>query len=243
MNYNWNWSIFWDASPEGGGTYFDLLLSGLWFTIFVSLFAWVIALALGWTVGVMRTLPSKWAQGFASAYIELFRNIPLIVQLFLWYFVMPELLPVQWGTWLKQLPNAPVYTAIFGLALFTSSRVAVQTWSGIASLPRGQLMAARALGLNLFQSYRYVILPRALRVVLPPLTSEFLNLIKNSSVALTIGLLELTARARSMQEYSFQVFEAFTAATLLYLFINFFVVTGMRWIERRAAIPGMIAER
>lgn len=243
MNYNWNWSIFWDASPEGGGTYFDLLLSGLWFTIFVSLFAWIVALAFGWTIGVMRTLPSKWAQCFASAYIEVFRNIPIIVQLFLWYFVLPELLPVAWGNWLKQVPNAPVYTAIVGLGLFTSSRVAVQTWSGISSLPRGQLMAARALGLDMFQAYRYVILPRAIRVVLPPLTSEFLNLIKNSSVALTIGLLELTARARSMQEYSFQVFEAFTAATLLYLFINFFVVTGMRMIERRTAIPGMIAER
>jgi glutamate/aspartate transport system permease protein len=149
---------------------------------------------------------------------------------------------VQWGNWLKQLPNAPVYTAVVGLGLLTASRVAVQTWAGISSLPRGQSMAATALGLTLFQTYRYVLLPRAVRVVLPPLTSEFLNLIKNTSVALTIGLLELTARARSMQEYSFQVFEAFTAATLLYLFINFFVVTGMRMLERRAAIPGMIAE-
>jgi glutamate/aspartate transport system permease protein len=242
MNYHWNWGIFFEPSPEGTGTYLDMLLSGLWFTIAVSILAWIIALACGWTVGVMRTLPSKWAWGFAAAYIELFRNIPIIVQLFLWYFVLPELLPQSWGTWLKQLPNASFYISVIGLGLFTSARVATQTWAGIASLPAGQAMAATALGLTTFQSYRYVLLPRALRVVLPPLTSEFLNLIKNSSVALTIGLLELTARARAMQEYSFQVFEAFTAATLIYLVVNAFVVTGMRMIERRVAIPGMLAE-
>lgn len=242
MNYNWNWAIFFEPSPEGTGTYLDMLISGLWFTISVSLLAWIIALATGWTIGIMRTLPSPWARGFASAYIELFRNIPIIVQLFLWYFVLPEVLPTSWGTWLKQLPNAPFYTAVIGLGLFTSARVATQTWAGIASLPTGQAMAATALGLTRFQSYRYVLLPRAIRVILPPLTSEFLNLIKNSSVALTIGLLELTARARSMQEYSFQVFEAFTAATLIYLAVNAVVVTGMRMLERRMAIPGMLAE-
>lgn len=243
MNYNWNWGIFFDPSPEGTGNYLDMLLSGLWFTILVSLLAWIIALALGWTIGIMRTLPSPWARRFASAYIELFRNIPLIVQLFLWYFVLPEVLPQSWGTWLKQLPNAAFYTAVVGLGLFSSARIAAQTWAGIASLPRGQGMAATALGLTTFQSYRYVLLPRAIRVMMPPLTSEFLNLIKNSSVALTIGLMELTARARSMQEYSFQVFEAFTAATLLYLLLNAVVVTGMRMIERRMQVPGMIAER
>ena len=242
MNYNWNWNIFWEPSPLGG-TYFDMLLSGLWFTLLVTFFAWIIALTLGSIIGVLRTLPFKSAQLFASAYIELFRNIPILVQLFLWYFVFPELLPVQWGGWLKQLPNAALYTAIIGLGFFTSARIAAQTWSGISSLPRGQLMAATALGLNLLQSYRYVILPRALRVVMPPLTSELLNLVKNSSVALTIGVLELTASARSIQEYSFQVFEAFTAATLIYLLVNLVIVSGMRMFERRIAIPGMIAER
>ena len=242
MRYNWNWNIFWEQSPEGTATYLDLLLSGLWFTIVVSTFAWIIALAAGSAIGVMRTLPSKWAQRFGTAYVELFRNIPLLVQLFLWYFVLPEVVPQSWGTWLKQSSDAPFYTAIIGLGLFTSARVAVQVTAGINSLPRGQRYAATALGLTTFQSYRHVLLPRAFRVILPPLTSEFLNLIKNSSVALTIGLLELTARARAMQEYSFQVFEAFTAATVLYLVINLVVVTVMRQIERRVAVPGMIAE-
>jgi glutamate/aspartate transport system permease protein len=242
MSYNWNWNIFWDLSPEGTGTYLDLLLQGLWTTIVVSIFAWTIALVMGFAIGVLRTLPSRIGQGFGTAYVEFFRNIPLLVQLFLWYFVLPEIVPASAGLWLKQMSDAPFYTAIFGLGLFTSARVAVQVQAGIESLPVGQRMAGTALGLTTAQTYRHVLLPRAVRVILPPLTSEFLNLIKNSSVALTIGLLELTARTRAMQEYSFQVFEAFTAATILYLVLNMIVVTGMRFLERRVAVPGMIAE-
>jgi glutamate/aspartate transport system permease protein len=102
-------------------------------------------------------------------------------------------------------------------------------------------MAGTALGLTLTQTYRYVLLPMAFRIVIPPLTSEFLNIIKNSAVALTIGLMELTARARSMQEFSFQVFEAFTAATLIYIFVNIIVVNLMRLMEKRVAVPGFIA--
>jgi glutamate/aspartate transport system permease protein len=240
MSYNWNWNIFWEMSPEGTGTYWDLLLQGLWTTIVVSAIAWIIALLFGASIGILRTLPSRAGQAIGTAYVEFFRNIPLLVQLFLWYFVVPEILPAGAGLWLKQLPNAPFYTAIVGLGLFTSSRVAVQVQAGIDSLPKGQRQASTALGLTTAQTYRHVLLPRALRVVLPPLTSEFLNLIKNSSVALTIGLLELTARTRAMQEYSFQVFEAFTAATVLYLIINMIVVNAMRFLEKRVAVPGMI---
>jgi glutamate/aspartate transport system permease protein len=118
--------------------------------------------------------------------------------------------------------------------------VADQTRAGIQSLARGQRMAGIALGLTLPQTYRFVLLPMALRIVMPPLTSEFLNVIKNSAVALTIGLVELTAAARSIQEFSFQVFEAFTAATLIYMVLNLIVVTGMRWLEKRLAVPGLL---
>jgi glutamate/aspartate transport system permease protein len=151
------------------------------------------------------------------------------------------LLPRSWGLWLKQLPHAPFYTAAVGIGLFMSARVAVQLEAGIGALPRGQKMAATALGLTTAQAYRYVLLPMAFRIILPPLTSEFLNTIKNSAVAITIGLIELTGAARSMQEFSFQVFEAFTAATLMYLLINIIVVAAMRFIERSVAIPGYIA--
>jgi glutamate/aspartate transport system permease protein len=238
MNYNWNWGIFFEQSPEGTGTYADMLLSGLLWTVVTALCAWVIAFCLGSVIGVMRTLPSKTANVIGTAYVELFRNIPLLVQMFLWYFVLPEVLPDEWGGWIKQLPNAPFYTAVVCLGFFTASRVAEQVRAGIQALPRGQKMAGTAMGFTVNQTYRYVLLPNAYRMILPPLTSEFLNNLKNTSVALTIGLLELTARARAMQEFSFQVFEAFTAATLLYVLINVVVIFTSGWIERRVAVPG-----
>ena len=233
--------MFWEPSPSGAGTYLDMLLSGLMLTIETALCAWIIALAFGAIVGVLRTLPSRTAGWVGFAYVEFFRNMPLLVQLFLWYFVLPELLPRAWGLWLKQLPGAPFYTAAIGIGLFMSARVAEQTRAGISSLPRGQKLAATALGLTTAQTYRYVLLPMAFRIILPPLTSEFLSTIKNTSVALTIGLIELTAEARAMQEFSFQVFEAFTAATILYLLINIVVVIVMRFVECGVAVPGYIA--
>jgi glutamate/aspartate transport system permease protein len=240
VNYNWNWHIFFEPAPSGSGTYLDMLIAGLVLTIETALFAWIIALATGSIVGVLRTLPSKTASWIGFCYVEFFRNMPLLVQLFLWFFVLPELLPRAAGLWMKQIPNAPFYTAAIGVGLFMSARVAVQLAAGVESLPRGQKQAATALGLTTLQTYRYVLLPMAYRIVLPPLTSEFLSTIKNTSVAITIGLIELTGAARAMQEFSFQVFEAFTAATLMYLLINFIVVTAMGFLERKVAIPGYI---
>ena len=241
MSYHWNWLVFFDPSPTGGGTYLDMLMSGLLLTIETSFCAWIIALIFGSIVGVMRTLPSKTASTIGFAYVEFFRNMPLLLQLFLWYFVLPELVPRQAGLWLKQLPNAPFYTAAIGIGLFMSARIAEQVRAGIGSLPRGQKMAATALGLTTAQTYAYVLLPMAYRIILPPLTSEFLATIKNSAVAITIGLLELTGQARAMQEFTFQVFESFTAATVIYLLVNLVVVTFMRMLERAVAIPGYIA--
>ncbi|HAT32398.1 MAG TPA: glutamate ABC transporter permease [Janthinobacterium sp.] len=240
MNYHWNWRIFWEAAPDGTGTYMDTLWSGLLWTLATAGSAWIIALALGLVVGTVRTLPNKWVVRLANAYVELFRNVPLLVQMFLWYFVMPELLPQAAGDWLKALPNSAFITAVLCLGTFTSSRVAIQVTTGIEALPRGQKLAGTALGLTLPQTYRYILLPMAARVILPPLTSEFLNIVKNSSVALTIGLMELTASARAIQEFSFQVFEAFSAATIIYVVVNLCVVTLMHAIERSVVIPGFI---
>jgi glutamate/aspartate transport system permease protein len=241
VSYNWNWGILFQPSPEGQGTYLDMLLIGLVWTIVTGICAWIVALILGTIIGILRTLPSKAAERLGFAYVEFFRNIPLVVQLFLWYFVLPELLPASWGTWLKQLQYGAFYTAVAGIGLYMSARVAEQLRAGINSMARGQRRAALAVGLTLAQSYRYVLMPMAYRIVLPPLTSEFLNTLKNTSVALTIGLLELTSRARAMQEFSFQVFEAFAVATVLYLLLNLVVVFGMRVVERRVAVPGFIA--
>jgi glutamate/aspartate transport system permease protein len=238
MNYHWNWRIFWELSPDGVHTYLETLLNGLGWTLAVALTAWVMALVLGTAVGTARTLPVRWVQGAANAWVELFRNIPLLVQMFLWFFVLPELLPKAAGDWLKAVPYAPFLTAVACLGFFTSARVAVQVAAGIGALSGGQKLAASALGLTLPQAYRFVLLPLGLRIILPPLTSEFLNIIKNSSVALTIGVVELTASARAVQEFSFQVFEAFTAATLIYVLVNLVVVGLMRWIEGKAALPG-----
>jgi glutamate/aspartate transport system permease protein len=240
VKYNWNWGIFWQLSPDGRGTYLDTLLAGLGWTLATALAAWLIALALGMIVGVVRTTPVNWLRRLGDAWVEVFRNVPLLVQMFIWFFVVPELLPTSIGTWLKQLPRSAFYTAVVCLGLYTSARVAEQVRAGIQSLASGQRMAGVAIGLTLPQTYRYILLPMAIRIVMPPLTSEFLNVIKNSAVALTIGLVELTASARSMQEFSFQVFEAFTAATLIYLVLNLVVVLGMRRLERRLAVPGLI---
>ena len=241
MSYHWNWHIFFEPAPDGTGTYLDMLLAGLVLTIETSICAWIIALFFGAIVGVMRTLPSRTASLIGFVYVEFFRNMPLLVQLFIWFFVLPELLPNSWGLWMKQMPHAPFYTAAVGIGLFMSARVAVQTGAGINSLPRGQKLAATALGLTTAQTYRYVLLPMAFRIMIPPLTSEFLATIKNTSVAITIGLIELTGAARAMQEFSFQVFEAFTGATVLYLLVNIVVVVAMRFLERALAVPGYIS--
>jgi glutamate/aspartate transport system permease protein len=239
MNYNWNWRIFGEQSPDGMGTYFDSFMHGMAWTLATALLAWLIALLIGGLIGSLRTMPNRRVNWLCNAYIELFRNVPLLVQMFLWYFVLPELLPASMGDWLKQLPNASFVTAVLCLGSYTSSRVAVQVSVGIHALPRGPRMAGTALGLTLLQTYRYVILPMALRIIIPPLTNEFVNVVKNSALALSIGLMELTAQARSMQEFSFQVFEAFTMATAMYLAINLGVVSLMGLIERRTAVPGM----
>jgi len=243
MNYNWHWKVLLEMEPGGTGSYLQYLLVGLLWTLATALAAWVIALAIGSVVGTLRTTSRKWVVRAGNFYVEIFRNIPLIVQMFLWFFVVPELLPQALGDWIKQVPPpwGSYIPAVMCLAIFTSVRVAEQVRAGIQSLPRGQRFAGTAMGLTEAATYRYVILPQAFRIILPPLTSEFMNVIKNSSVALTIGLLELTGRARAMQEFSFRVFEAFSAATVIYLLTNLIVVLGMRVLERRVRVPGLIA--
>jgi glutamate/aspartate transport system permease protein len=243
VNYNWHWKVLFEIEPGGTGTYLHYLLIGLAWTLATALAAWVIALSVGTIIGTLRTTPVKWVVRVGNVYVEIFRNIPLIVQMFLWFFVVPELLPKALGDWIKQMPPpwGSYIPAVLCLAIFTSVRVAEQVKAGIMSLPRGQGMAGTAMGLTRPQTYRYVLLPQGLRIIMPPLTSEFMNVIKNSSVALTIGLLELTGRARAMQEFSFHVFEAFATATVLYLLTNLVVVLLMRALEKKVRVPGLIA--
>ena len=242
MNYHWNWGIFLEQVKGGDEVYLNWLLTGFGWTVAVSLSAWVIALSLGILFGILRTVPSRALVAVATAWVELFRNIPLLVQMFLWFFVVPELLPADWGLWVKQeLPAKEFLTATICLGLFTSSRVAEQVRAGIQALPHGQLMAGLAMGLTLPQTYRYVLLPTALRMVVPPLTSEFMNVFKNSSVAFAIGVMELTFQAKQMQEDSEQGIETFLAVTVLYFICAFTANRVMTLIEQRTRIPGTAA--
>jgi glutamate/aspartate transport system permease protein len=242
MKYDWQWSVFVQMAADGSGTWLHYLFIGLLWSLATALAAWVLALSIGSVIGTLRTTPMPWVVRLGNAYVEIFRNVPLLVQMFLWFFVFPELLPQRLGDAMKQMPPpwGSYVPAVLCLGIYTSVRVAEQVRAGIQSLPRGQAMAGTALGLTLPQTYRFVLLPMAVRIVLPPLTSEFLNIIKNSSVALTIGLLELTGRARAMQEFSFKVFEAFSAATVLYLLVNLVIVLLMRVLEKKLRVPGFI---
>lgn len=242
MAYHWNWGIFFEQIKSGDETYLSWIITGLGWTVAVSLCSWIIALVLGSLVGTARTTPRPWLVRLSNAYVELFRNIPLLVQMFIWFFVVPELLPEKLSLWVKQeMPAKEFITATICLGLFTSVRIAEQVRAGIQSLPRGQRLAGLALGFTLPQTYRYVILPMAFRIIIPPLTSEFMNVFKNSSVAFAIGVLELTFQARQMQEDSEQGIETYLAVTVLYFLCAFIANRGMNWIEKRTRVPGYIA--
>lgn len=234
MNYNWSWSIFGQPSLDGVHTFLESILIGTGWTLALALCAWIFALGLGLFFGIGRTVPNKAMRLLSAIYVEFFRGIPLLVQMFLWYFVMPEVIPSQMGNAVKGLPApwAQFFPALTCLSLYQGAHVTEIVRSGVQSVARGQKNAAIAMGFSFSQAYRYVVLPQAFRLVIPPLTSQMMSTVKSSSVAMTIGLLELTGAARSMQEFSFHVFEAFSAATLIYLVLNVTVVQSVRRLDR-----------
>ncbi len=238
MGIELNWHVFFEEIPGGGTTYWELLVSGIGWTLAVSALAWIIALALGAVIGTIRTMPNRAVARVGNGWVELFRNIPLLVQIFLWYFVIPEFIPPL-KRWLIDTDptDAQFITAVICLGLFTSARIAEQVRAGIESLSRGQRYAGLAIGLKLRQVYGHVLLPMAFRIIIPPLTSEAMNLIKNTSIALTIGLAELTFRSREMGEYTFHFFEAFTAATVVYLTLSVTITALMDLYNKRVLNP------
>ncbi|MDW5415503.1 amino acid ABC transporter permease [Iodobacter sp. CM08] len=244
MNYNWDWGVFFKPTGIGSEVYLDWFISGLGWTLALALSAWIIALILGTIMGVARTLPNRWVSGIASAYVELFRNIPLLVQLFIWYFLVPDFLPESLQIWFKQdiKPSTSAFiSVVVCLGLFTSARVCEQVRTGIQALPKGQVNAGYALGLNIAQTYRHVLLPQAFRIIIPPLTSEFLNVFKNSSVASLIGLMELLAQTKQTAEFTANLFEAFTLATIIYFTLNMSLMVFMRWVEKKTSVPGLMS--
>jgi glutamate/aspartate transport system permease protein len=226
---------------SGGGVYLDWVISGIKWTLLVSILAWIIALSVGSVLGVLRTVPLAILRVPATIYVEIFRNVPVLVQMFIWYFVVPEIMPQAAGDWLKtKMPLPEFWNAVLCLGFYTASRVAEQVRSGIQSIPKGQINAALAMGLTLPQAYRHVLLPMAYRIIIPPMTTEFLSIFKNSSIALTIGVVELTAQARQISEYTFRTFEIFTIATIIYALITLTVTFSMRWLENKTRVPGYI---
>jgi len=245
----WDWGVFCKEITTGehvagclagfskgsDQTYLNWIISAWGWTLLVALTALVVALVCGLVIGTIRTLPDNpWLVRFGNAWVELFRNIPLLVQIFLWYFVIPGIFP-----FMKDAPS--VVLVILALGLFTSARVAEQVRAGIQALPRGQRYAGMAIGLSTPQVYRYVLLPMALRIVIPPLTSESMNIIKNSSVAFAVSIAELTFFARQSGEETAAPVEMYLAVTILYALSAFVINRIMKYIEQRTQVPGFVA--
>ncbi|MFY8079212.1 MAG: amino acid ABC transporter permease [Limnohabitans sp.] len=229
------WQVF--LQDDGGGrTYLEWMFAAWGWTLSVAGSAWAVAMLSGGVMGILRTLPQDtrlniWSARFANAWVELFRNIPVLVQIFLWYFVVPKVFPAM-----QQVPG--FILVVFGLGFFTSARVAEMLRAGIQAMPRGQRYAAMAVGFTTWQSYRYVLLPIAFRTIWPPLTSESMNLLKNSSVAFAVSIAELTMYAMQVQEETSRGIEVYLAVTALYSLSAFTVNRVMAFAERRIQIPG-----
>ena len=216
-------------------TYLDWLFSAWGWTVSVSLTALVVALVVGSLIGVIRTLPdSPWLVRLGNAWVELFRNIPLLVQIFLWYFVVPALIPPM-----KDFP--PFILVVLALGLFTSARIAEQVRAGIQALPKGQRYAGMAVGFTTPQYYRYVLLPMAYRIIIPPLTSESMNIFKNSAVAFAVSIPELTQYALQVGEETARPIEVYIAVTVLYAFSALVINRIFAWIEKKARVPGFVS--
>jgi glutamate/aspartate transport system permease protein len=233
VKMTWDWKVF--LSDDGGGrTYLQWMFDAWGWTMAVAGAAWVVAMFFGVLIGTLRTLPnSPWLVRLSNAWVELFRNIPLLVQVFIWYFVVPKIFPPM-----KDVP--PFLLVVFALGFFTSARIAEQVRAGVQSLPRGQRYAGMALGFTTPQTYRYVILPMAFRMIIPPLTSESMNLIKNSSVAFAVSIAELISFAMQAQEETSRGIEIYLAVTVLYAISAFAVNRVMAFVEKKARIPGFV---
>jgi His/Glu/Gln/Arg/opine family amino acid ABC transporter permease subunit len=233
VNYTFKWSVLWTG--ESG----QWLLSGLIVTLELSGLAWLLAVALGIVSGALRTVKFRPLRALATFYVEFFRNVPLLVWMFFWYFAVPPILPEMIREWMFG-HGLEFWAGVCALGVYSGARFSEVLRSGIQSIPKTQMEAAVASGLTTFQSYRYVILPVALRIIIPPGTSESLNLLKNSSIALTISVAELTFQTRQIETYTAKAIEALTAGTLIYLVLCVGIASLMAWVERRTAIPGLI---
>lgn len=243
MNYNWNWGVLFESTGIGNELYWHWLLKGFGWLLVIGSTAWIIALVIGSVLGVMKTLPNKAARTIATMYVGFFRNVPLLVQLFFWFYVAPTLLTESLRNWWftsLSFNTSAVISASIGLGLFTAARIIEQVRTGIESLPKGQANAGYALGFSTAQVYRHVLLPQAFRVILPPMSSELTNCFKNASVASLVGVAELISQTKTISEYTQNNFEVYTFATIIYLIFNMTLIFGMTWLEKKVRIKGQI---
>ena len=232
--YEFRWSVLWQ-SPHG-----TWLLDGLFMTLKLSVLGWVFAVLLGIFFGALRTVPFRPLRAIATAYVEFFRNVPLLVWLFFWYFGAPEVFPEAIRQWLIH-HGMEFWSAVAGISIYHGARMSEVIRGGIQSIPKTQLEAGISSGLSISQAYRFIVIPIAFRLIIPPLTNESLNLLKNSSLAMTIGVAELTFATRQIETYTAKAIEAFTAGTLIYLILCLSIAYVMNKVERKFAIPGLIA--
>jgi polar amino acid transport system permease protein len=216
FNYHFDWAII------TSGQYFEWILSGVKVTLQLSVVSVALSFILGLLIAVMRMSNVKPILWFSHAYLEFFRNTPLLVQIFFWYFGSYKILPMVVNDWLNTM-NFEFAAAVIALTIYTSAFIAEDIRSGVRSIPKEQMEAARSSGFSYLRSMYFIILPQAVRLTIPPLINQFLNVTKNSSLAMTIGVAELTYQARQVESYTFKGFEAFTAATLVYLGISLII--------------------
>jgi His/Glu/Gln/Arg/opine family amino acid ABC transporter permease subunit len=233
MQYDFHWSVLWT------GGHGEWLLQGIWTTLRLSVLSWIIACILGILSGALRTVPFAPLRLLAALYVEFFRNVPLLVWLFFWYFGVPQALPRAAQNWLN-LHGPEFWSAVAGLSVYHGARFSEVIRAGIQSIPKTLLEASIATGLSVGQAYRLIIIPIALRLIVPPLTNESLNLLKNSSLAMTIGVAELTFMTRQIETYTAKAFEALTAGTVIYLALCLTIALIMSQVEQRFRIPGLI---
>jgi polar amino acid transport system permease protein len=220
----------WDVVVSG--QYAAWLLTGLQITLQLATLSLILAFVLGLIIAVLRMSPLAPLRGLAFGYIEFFRNTPLLIQIFFWYFGAYKILPTPINDWLNQT-NFEFAAAVIALTIYTAAFIAEDIRSGVRAIPKEQMEAARSSGFSFVGAMRYVILPQAVRLTVAPLINQFLNLTKNSSLAMTIGVAELTYQARQIESYSFQSIEAFTAATLIYLALSLLITAAMTYYQRR----------
>lgn len=229
MSSGFDWSVV------VSGQYAAWLLSGLQVTLQLAALSLILAFLLGLLVATLRMSPLAPLRALAFAYIEFFRNTPLLIQIFFWYFGAYKILPAAVNDWLNEL-NFEFSAAVIALTAYTAAFIAEDIRSGVRAIPKEQMEAARASGFSFVGAMRYVILPQAVRMTVAPLINQFLNLTKNSSLAMTIGVAELTYQARQIESYSFRSIEAFTAATMIYLALSLIITAVMTYYQRRVLL-------